>query len=106
MTTDDFKRKLTLYIDNSGLSDSEIARRLGVNRVSVGKWRKTGKISKENLSKLSKELGISEQEFFSNSLTSDLPHRKLSIIQEVLLLEIGEVIVLDEIEKILEKRKM
>ena len=77
----------------------------GVNRVSVGKWRKTGNISKENLSKLSKELGVSEQEFFSNSLTSDLPHRKLSIIQEVLLLENGEVVILDELEKILKKRK-
>lgn len=105
MTTDEFKQKLTLYLDSSGLSDSEIARRLGVNRVSVGKWRKTGKISKENLSKLSKELGISEQEFFSNSFTSDLPHRKLSLIQEVLLLEVSEVMVLDELEKILKKRK-
>ncbi|MCF7507191.1 MULTISPECIES: helix-turn-helix transcriptional regulator [Vibrio] len=104
MTTDQFKQKLALYIDSSGLSDSEIARRLDVNRVSVGKWRKTGQISKENLSKLCKELGVSEQEFFYSS-TSDLPHRKLTIIQEVLLLESRDMMIIEDIENILRQIK-
>ena len=105
MTTEKFRQKIALYLESSGLSDSEIARRLGINRVSVGKWRKTGKISKENLSKLCKELGISEQEFFSDSLTSDLPYRKLAIIQDVLDLENKEIVIIEEIEKVLTKRK-
>ncbi len=35
MSVNELREKLNLYLTNSGLSDSEIARRIGVNRVSV-----------------------------------------------------------------------
>ncbi|EGQ7795908.1 helix-turn-helix transcriptional regulator [Vibrio parahaemolyticus] len=106
MSVDELREKLNLYLANSGLSDSEIARRIGVNRVSVGKWRKTGKISKENLSKLCQELGVSEQDFFSNNPTSDLPQKKLAVIQQILLLENRDAQLLDELDQLLKQEKI
>ncbi|EJG1086873.1 helix-turn-helix transcriptional regulator [Vibrio parahaemolyticus] len=62
------KRQLNLYIGMSGLSQSELGRRLGVSRGTVTNWLRTGKISKENLVKLCLELKISEQDILSADL--------------------------------------
>ncbi|MFM2588204.1 helix-turn-helix domain-containing protein [Vibrio sp. TBV020] len=59
------KRQLNIYVSRSGLSQSEIGRRLNVSRGTVTNWLRTGHISKANLVKLCHELGISEQDILS-----------------------------------------
>ncbi|RSD30407.1 helix-turn-helix domain-containing protein, partial [Vibrio pectenicida] len=75
-----FRDKIRLHIDGSGKSDSEIARKIGVSRVSVGRWKKDGRITRENLVKLCKILGVSERDFYSDDVSLEVPLKKLNII--------------------------
>ncbi|ANU39482.1 helix-turn-helix transcriptional regulator [Vibrio scophthalmi] len=101
MSSFEFKEKIKVYLASSGISDSELARRIGVNRVSVGKWKQTGNISRENLSKLCRELGVNEQVFFSDKPVNDAPQKKLFIIKEIISLENKDIDLLDRIEEML-----
>jgi transcriptional regulator with XRE-family HTH domain len=100
----ELKEKIKLYLESCGISDSEIARRIGVNRVSVGKWRQTGNISKDNLFKLCKELEISEQVFFIDKPMNEMPQKKLLIIKEIIALENKDFDLLNKIEDILNRK--
>lgn len=42
LAPDDFPERLTLLKEESGLSWSEVARRLGVDPLTVRRWRKYG----------------------------------------------------------------
>jgi len=44
-----------------GLSQSELARRMGVTRGAVGLWETTGQISSENIRKLAIDLGVNTE---------------------------------------------
>ncbi len=101
------KRQLNLHIGMSGLSQSELGRRLGVSRGTVTNWLRTGKISKENLVKLCHELKISEQDILSADLHDFekegpmLSELQKDIIRKVQLLSQDEHFLLVAVNKIL-----
>ena len=101
------KRQLNLHIGMSGLSQSELGRRLNVSRGTVTNWLRTGKISKENLVKLCRELKISEQDILSADLhdfekeSVILSELQKDIIKKVQLLPADEHFLLVAINKIL-----
>ena len=101
------KRQLNIYVARSGLSQSEIGRRLGVSRGTVTNWLRTGKISKHNLVKLCFELGISEKEILSADLRSfevsahDLTELQRKVIQKVQSLPTDSHFILESVDKLL-----
>lgn len=94
--------KIKLHIDSSGQSDSEIARKIGVSRVSVGRWKKTGQITRENLVRLCGVLGVGEREFYSDEQSSDMPLKKINIIKKIADLDYDQIDIIRSIEDLLE----
>ncbi|GLT20191.1 hypothetical protein GCM10007938_39740 [Vibrio zhanjiangensis] len=94
--------KIRLHIDGSGQSDSEIARKIGVSRVSVGRWKKTGQITRENLVKLCSILGVSERDFYSDEISSEMPLKKINIIKKIADLDYNQLDLIKRIEDLLE----
>jgi transcriptional regulator with XRE-family HTH domain len=52
------EKRISEIIKDSGLTYSELARRVNVERSAVGKWVKTGKMSIDNFASLCSELSI------------------------------------------------
>ncbi len=101
------KRQLNIHITMSGLTRSELARRLGVGRTTVVNWLRTGQISKPNLVKLCQLLNISEQDILSADLRDfdkspiELTDLQKRVLRKVQNLPKEQHYVLESIEKIL-----
>ncbi len=97
---------LKTYVAASGLSNSELARRCGVDRATVGRWLKSGNISRNNLVNLCAVLGMSEAMFFQGV---DLPgetktcftEKKKIVITKIQLLPEKDSALLDAVDKLL-----
>ncbi len=99
-------KQLKSYVSASGFSNSEIARRCGVDRATVGRWLKMGNISRNNLIKLCHVLGISEAAFLeemtiSSKGSNDFLEMKKVIINKVILLPEEKSNLLDAVDKLL-----
>ncbi|MCE7732614.1 MULTISPECIES: helix-turn-helix domain-containing protein [Vibrio harveyi group] len=99
-------KQLKSYVSASGFSNSEIARRCGVDRATVGRWLKTGNISRNNLIKLCHVLGVSEAVFledvsFSTGGSHQFHEKKKAIIDKVVLLPEDKSYLLDAVDKLL-----
>lgn len=57
--------KIAAALQASPLSQSEIARRIGVQRAAVTGWCRTGRITKSNLQKLASVLGLHVEYFLT-----------------------------------------
>lgn len=68
----ELKSRLRTLIKTSELSQSEIARRIGVTRGSVGHWLKGGDISRDNLLKLCRVLKVDMNEVTGSDSYLDL----------------------------------
>ena len=53
------------YLEERGMSLSELARRVGVSRTAVHYWIDKGRFTTERLRTICAALGISESEFFA-----------------------------------------
>ncbi len=101
------KRQLNIHVKASGLSQSEIARRLEIGRPTVTNWLRTGQISKPNLVKLCQLLNISEQDILSADLRDfdkspiELTDLQKRVLRKVQNLPKEQHYVLESIEKIL-----
>ncbi len=101
------KRQLNIYVERSGLSQSEIGRRLKVSRGTVTNWLRTGKISKPNLVKLCKELRITEQDILSDGLYEfdkldvELTELQKAIIRKIQNLPTEKHYLLESVSKLL-----
>ncbi len=101
------KRQLNIYVARSGLSQSEIGRRLNISRGTVTNWLRTGKISKHNLVKLCHELGITEQDILSadlrdfNDSAVELTEQQKEVIQKVQSLPADSHYILESVNKLL-----
>ncbi|GEK15364.1 helix-turn-helix domain-containing protein [Aliivibrio fischeri] len=99
-------KQLKVYVTASGLSNSELARRCGVDRATVGRWLKSGNISRNNLVNLCSVLGISEGIFFKSIELpdSDTPYfteKKKIVITKIKLLHENDSTLLDIVDKLL-----
>ncbi len=77
----ELKSRLRTLIKTSELSQSEIARRIGVTRGSVGHWLKGGDISRDNLLKLCRALKVDMNEVTGSDSYLDLEPLKVRVIQ-------------------------
>lgn len=77
----ELKSRLRTLIKTSELSQSEIARRIGVTRGSVGHWLKGGDISRDNLLKLCRVLKVDMNEVTGSDSYLDLEPLKVRVIQ-------------------------
>ncbi|MDI5833662.1 helix-turn-helix domain-containing protein [Shewanella xiamenensis] len=66
------ERRISYTVENCGLSNTELARKIGVERTTVSKWLKTGKISIENFAGLCIALNIDPRFFLFGDLQNDL----------------------------------
>ncbi|MEZ8088353.1 helix-turn-helix transcriptional regulator [Vibrio sp. 10N.261.55.E12] len=93
------------YVLSSGLSNSELARRCDVDRATVGRWLKSGNISRNNLLKLCKVLGISQATFFEvielPKETSTFYKKKKVVITKIESLPQKDAALLSAIDKLL-----
>lgn len=56
--------KIKAAIEAKGITQMALAEAVGVSNNAVTKWVKTGKVAKENIPKIIKELGMSIADFF------------------------------------------
>ncbi|GLO64104.1 hypothetical protein MACH09_46120 [Vibrio sp. MACH09] len=97
------RNKLKLAVENSKLSKSEIARRVGVTRASVQFWIRTGDISKDNLIAVCQLLHLNISEMLStDDSVLDLAPLQLKVIQLTKELPKEHYYKLEDIVRILE----
>lgn len=103
MNKNRIQQRLRNVISASGLSNSEIARRCNVSRGSVGKWLKSGNISKESLLLLCETLNIELSDILNTSDSLlDLAPLQLKVIQLTKELPKEHYYKLEDIVRILE----
>lgn len=56
---DDIRNRLKKSIAEAGLSNTELAKRLGVSKAAVSNWTRRGTIATDNLAKVAAECGVS-----------------------------------------------
>ncbi len=90
-------------IENSGLSNYEIANRLNVSRSLVGRWRKTGKISVEKLGELCVLVNVDANRLLCITYIEEqnLPSLKREVIQLIRQLPKEEDYLLKATKKLL-----
>ena len=96
------KKRLKSLIKSSPLSQSEIARRIGVTRGSVGHWLTNGHISRENLFALCKVLNVDITEVIDDGSYLDLKPLQVKVIQLTRDLPEEKYYKLEEVLKILD----
>ncbi|EJV0278493.1 TPA: helix-turn-helix domain-containing protein [Vibrio parahaemolyticus] len=77
------EQAIVMAIKHSGLSNYQIANKLGISRSLVGRWANTGKISVEKLGPLCELLNIDANQILlvSYSTEKELPELKQELIQ-------------------------
>ncbi|NRD34605.1 helix-turn-helix transcriptional regulator [Shewanella sp. DC2-4] len=66
------ERRISYTVENCGMSNTELARKIGVERTTVSKWLKTGKISIENFASLCVTLNVDPRYFLFGNLQENL----------------------------------
>ncbi|MEZ8260106.1 MULTISPECIES: helix-turn-helix transcriptional regulator [Vibrio] len=103
MSNSALRNRLKLLIKSSSLSQSEIARRIGVTRGSVGHWLTNGNISRENLFALCKVLNVDISQVIDEDSYLNLEPLKVKVIQLTKDLPKEEYYKLEEVIKILDQ---
>ena len=79
------EKRISNAIKNSGLSNTELAKKVNVERTSISKWIKTGRISVENLASLCLVLNIDPKYFmFENSDITFTSHVSINQLDAII----------------------
>ncbi|MGR5465257.1 helix-turn-helix domain-containing protein [Photobacterium damselae] len=74
--------KIKKIIINSGLDYADIARKCGVERSTVGKWAKNGKISLQNFSRLCEIMNLDAEDILNLKRKPKTPSEKVELLNK------------------------
>ncbi|AUI88914.1 hypothetical protein BS333_21275 (plasmid) [Vibrio azureus] len=105
MPDSNLQKRLKALVSSSTLSQSEIARRLGVTRGSVNHWLNGGSISTDNLLSLCALLKVEISELIGNDSFIELEPLKVRAIQMIKELPDKHYYKLEHVISILEDKE-